>query len=273
MSGAVPPQTITELEYRTFTATNYIPSIIHGDPITTTETLALVRMATTTITAASGGVSVVTQTVAGTQIAITGTCIPKKLLDYDKYTKERVEHAKLCHEARLDILNKLTNACKSGSIDSSQLLSVLPPTNDTSDLDDDDQDTTCFKDLISARDELDSQTQQTLLRTMYDKYCEQEIKSIASTKTSTHPNSTTFNQHSNQMTQTGNARNTAGQHCHPASKKRAQHNQRDAGSRTPTGQNVYGLYRSVATTSTQPVAGTQPVASTQSVAGTSSNSA
>ena len=134
-----PPQTITELEYRTYTATNYIPSIIRGDPITTTETLALVRMATTTITAASGGVTVVTQTVAGTQIAITGTCIPKKLLDYDKYKRERVEHAKLCHEARLDILNKLTNACKSGSIDGSQLLSVLPPTNDTSDLDDDDE--------------------------------------------------------------------------------------------------------------------------------------
>ena len=110
--------------------------------------------------------------------------------------------------------------------------------------------------MISARDEFDSQTQQTLLRTMYDKYCNQEIKSITSTKTGTHSNSTTLNQHSNQVTQTGNARNTAGQHRHPVSKRRAQHNQRNAGSRPFTGQNVYGLYRSVATTSTQSVAST-----------------
>ena len=49
-----------------------------------------------------------------------------------------VEHAKLCHEARLDILNRLTDSCKSESIDSTQLLSVLPPINDTSDVEDDD---------------------------------------------------------------------------------------------------------------------------------------
>lgn len=244
---SLPPQTITELEYRTYTATNYIPTIVRKDPITTTETLALVRLATTTITAAQGGVTVVTQTVPGTQIAITGTCIPKKLLDYDKYKRERVEHAKLCHEARLDILNKLTNACKSGSIDQTQLFSALPPTNDTTDLEDEDEDTTCFKDLINARDEVDPQTQQALLRTMYDKYCNQEFKST----TSTNSGSTTLSKQSNSVTNTGNAGTTAtGQHRQSFSSWRARHGG-NASSRTFSDQDIYGLYRTVSTTGTQ----------------------
>ena len=201
---SLPQQTVTELEYRTATITNYVPSIVRAPPLTRTETLALVRMATETITAASGGATVVTRTVPGTQIAIPiATCIPPAAFNITERIKSRADHAALCHQARLDLLAKLTANCQSGSINADQLLAELPPSSDLPiDTDQDNElndfgigehdnvksSSDCFAELLKARDEIDVQQQRQMLGHLYHRYCTYEAMASASVSASSASN-------------------------------------------------------------------------------------